>query len=65
MGFNKLHAPEIEVLTEYLSKYGSDSFHFTYIRKREAFIGSNKSIDFLNKFMQRYEKETEQFYELV
>jgi hypothetical protein len=65
MGFNKLHAPEIEVLIEYLSKYGSNDFYFSYIRKREAFIGSNKSIDFLGKFMERYEKETEPFYELV
>lgn len=65
MGFNKLHAPELEVLEEYLSKYGSEDFYFAYIRKREAFIGSVKSIDFLDKFMERYEKETEPFYELV
>ena len=65
MGFNKLYAPELEVLEEYLSKYGSEDFYFAYIRKREAFIGSVKSINFLDKFMERYEKETEPFYELV
>lgn len=65
MGFNKLHAPDVEVLTEYLSKYGSDDFYFAYIRKREAFIGSVKSIDFLDKFMERYEKSKEPFYKLV
>ena len=51
---NKLFVPEISVLIEYSNTHTDTEFYNMYIKKRDAFIGSIESIDFLNDFQENY-----------
>lgn len=61
MSINKVYLPKIEKLTNFLEKNGSERFYFTYIKNREAFIGSNKSMKFINQFIDKYESTSADF----
>lgn len=60
MSINRIYLPEIEVLENYLKENGSHKFYYLYVRKREAFIGSDKSIDFVEQFCKDYFKDDSQ-----
>jgi len=65
MSINKVYLPEAEKLKESLKERGSNSFYMFYVRKRETFIGSNKSIKFIDIFCKKYFKnETTEFNEI-
>lgn len=65
MSINKIYLPEVNVLEDYLSREGSASFNMRYVRKREAFIGSSESIEFINNFYIKYSRnESSEFTEI-
>lgn len=64
MSFNKLFVPEVEYLQEFLKNNGSLKFFNQYVNKRDAFIGPTDSVDFLNKFIERYDKAVIEFFEI-
>ena len=55
MSINKVFLPELNELKEFLRLHGKDKFYQRFIKNREAFIGSSKSIDFINEFMEQHE----------
>lgn len=60
MSINRINLPEIEILKSYLKENGSERFYRSFIRKREAFIGSDASVDFIEKFCKEYFKDDTQ-----
>ena len=60
MSINKIYLPEVKVLKKYLKENGSERFYYTYIRKREAFIGDSNSVDFVDQFCKTYFKDDNQ-----
>lgn len=48
-------------MKEFLAQYGAEQFYFKYIRKREAFIGASNSIEFIDKFIKKYESISTDF----
>lgn len=56
MSINKIYLPEVEKLKEFLKENGSSKFFMRYIRNRDAFIGSNDSMDFIDNFCKKYKK---------
>lgn len=61
MSINKIFLPEVDKLKVYLQTHGSDRFYFTFIRNREAFIGPDNSMKFIDKFIKKYESSSEGF----
>jgi len=57
MSINRINLPEIKVLKSYLKENGSEMFYNSFVRKREAFIGSDKSVDFIDHFCKEYFKD--------
>lgn len=54
MSFNKKILPRKRVLEEYLKEHGSKSFYWRWIKSVDAFIGSNKSVNFIDSFQHKY-----------
>lgn len=64
MSFNKKFLPDSNSLIEHLASGGSTSFYLGYIKKVDAFIGPSVSIDFIDKFMEKYNVEDVEFFEI-
>jgi len=55
MSINKVFLPELKELKEFLHLHGKDKFYQRFIKKREAFIGSSDSMNFIDKFIEQNE----------
>ena len=64
MSFNKLFVPELEYLQESLKNNGSHQFFKQYVNKRDAFIGPSEAVEFLDKYIERYDKAVIEFFEI-
>ena len=65
MSINKIFVPEKKALKEFLKCKGSVSFFIKYVRNTDALIGSSKSIDYIDKFKNKYRNESDSvFFEL-
>jgi hypothetical protein len=65
MSINKVFVPERKALKEFLKDNGSELFYSRYIKKTDALIGSSKSIDYIDKFINKYSNENDSvFFEL-
>lgn len=60
MSINRINLPGVEVLENHLKENGSKSFFNLYVRKRDAFIGSDESINFIEHFCKEYFKDDSQ-----
>lgn len=57
MSINKIYLPEVEKLKEFLKENGSNKFYMRYIKNRDIFIGSTRSMDFTYNFCEKYNKD--------
>lgn len=64
MSFNKLIAPEVEVLKTFLKENGSMRFYWKYCKGIDAIMGDCDGIDFIEKFETKYYENAEEFNEL-
>ena len=65
MSINKVFAPEKKALKEFLKCKGSVSFFRRYVKNADTLIGSSKSIDYIDKFKNKYRNESDSvFFEL-
>lgn len=65
MSINKVFVPEKKVLKQFLKQNGSELFYAKYIKKTDVLIGSSKSIDYIEKFKNKYRNESDSvFFEL-
>ena len=65
MSINKIFVPEKKALKEFLKCKGSVSFFRRYVRNADALIGNSKSIDYIDKFKNKYRNENDSvFFEL-
>lgn len=65
MSINKIFVPERKSLKQFLKDNGSELFYSRYVKKTEALIGSSKSIDYIDKFKNKYRNESDSvFFEL-
>lgn len=62
MSINKIFVPEKKALREFLKKNGSELFYLRYAKKVEALIGSSKSIDYIDKFINKYKSENDSVF---
>jgi hypothetical protein len=61
MSFNKRFLPKKKKLVECLEVCGSDLFYKLWIKNIDSFIGSEKAIKFINKFLKKRNVEIEEF----
>lgn len=64
MSFNKLLVPDLDKLQKFLQEKGSVAFYSRFIRKMDAFIGPSDAVKFLDKFIEKYDKEDIEFFEI-
>lgn len=65
MSINKIFVPERKALKEFLKCKGSISFFRRYVKNTDALIGSSKSINYIDKFKNKYQNESDSvFFEL-
>lgn len=65
MSINKIFVPERKSLKQFLKDNGSELFYSRYVKKTDALIGSSKSIDYIDKFKNKYRNESDSvFFEL-
>ena len=65
MSINKVFVQEKKALKEYLKNNGSKLFYLRYVKNADALIGSSKSIDYIDKFKNKYRNENDSvFFEL-
>ena len=65
MSINKIYLPELKKLEFDLKEIGSSKFFMRYVRNREAFVGSCDSMDFVDNFCKKYNKNgTTEFTEI-
>ena len=65
MSINKIFVPERKALKEFLKCKGSISFFRRYVKNTDALIGSSKSINYIDKFKNKYPNESDSvFFEL-
>ena len=65
MSINKVFVPEIKSLKEFLKQNGSELFYKRYVKNVDALIGSSKSVDYIDKFKNKYRNESDSvFFEL-
>jgi hypothetical protein len=65
MSINKIFVPEKKELKQFLKSNGSELFYSRYVKKADALIGSSKSIDYIDKFINKYSNENDSvFFEL-
>lgn len=57
MGFNKKYLPELDELVDFLHTNGSYAFYNRFVKKVDAFIGPSGSVEFIDKFMEKYNTE--------
>ena len=62
MSINKIFVPEKKALKEFLKCKGSTSFFRRYVKNADALIGSSKSIDYIDKFKNKYRNENESVF---
>jgi hypothetical protein len=66
MSINKIYLPDVEKLGLFLKEMGSTRFFIRYVRNKEAFIGPNSSMNFIDNFCKKYEQDrTTEFTELT
>jgi hypothetical protein len=54
MSINKLFVPDRKSLKEFLKQNGSKLFYSRYSKNVDVLIGSSKSIDYIDKFINKY-----------
>lgn len=65
MSINKIFVPERKSLKQFLKDNGSELFYKRYVKNVDALIGSSKSIDYIDKFKNKYRNESDSvFFEL-
>ena len=65
MSINKIFVPERKARKEFLKCKGSISFFRRYVKNTDALIGSSKSINYIDKFKNKYQNESDSvFFEL-
>ena len=65
MSINKVFVPEKKALEEFLKYNGSELFYSRYVKKTDTLIGGSKSIDYIDKFKNKYKNESDTvFFEL-
>ena len=47
-----------------LLENGSDNFYWKYVKSTDAYIGSEESIEFIDKFMKKYYENNKEFHTL-
>ena len=62
MSINKVFLPERKSLKEFLKQNGSQSFYKRYAKNVDALIGSSKSIDYIDKFINKYRNENDSVF---
>jgi hypothetical protein len=65
MSINKIFVPERKSLKQFLKDNGSELFYKRYVKNVDALIGSSKSVDYIDKFKNKYRNESDSvFFEL-
>jgi len=65
MSINKVFVPEKKALEEFLKNNGSRLFYSRYVKKTDVLIGGSKSMDYIDKFKNKYRNESDSvFFEL-
>ena len=65
MSINKIFVTERKLLKQFLKDNGSELFYYRYVKKTDVLIGSSKSIDYIDKFKNKYRNESDSvFFEL-
>lgn len=67
MSINRVLVPDIDVLTDFLKRNGSNLFFKKYVNKIDTLIGEEDSVDFIENFESKYYKKSmsdEIFYKL-
>ena len=58
MSINKVFVPKKKVLKQFLKQNGSELFYAKYIKCTDTLIGSSKSIDYIEKFKNKYRNDS-------
>jgi hypothetical protein len=64
MSFNKKYLPTKEELITILLECGSDDFYRGYVKTVDAYIGSVESMEFMDKFVDKWISADKEFNEL-
>jgi hypothetical protein len=62
MSINKVFVPERKSLKEFLKQNGSELFYSRYAKNIDVLIGSSKSIDYIDKFINKYRNENDSVF---
>jgi len=63
MGFNKWHVPDDpQELRDRVKEIGSNEFYRIYIKKTDSFIGSSKTMRYLEQFAKQYHETDQEFH---
>jgi len=62
MSINKVFVPERKALKHFLEQNGSELFYKRYVKNADALIGSSKSIDYIDKFINKYRNENDSVF---
>lgn len=62
MSINKIFVPEKEALKEFLKQSGSERFYLKYIKNADVLIGNSNSINYINKFKNKYRNESDSVF---
>jgi hypothetical protein len=65
MSINNIFVPGKKELKQFLKNNGSELFYLRYVKNVDALIGSSKSVDYIDKFKNKYQNESDSvFFEL-
>jgi predicted neutral ceramidase superfamily lipid hydrolase len=64
MSFNKKYLPTKEELITILLERGSDDFYRGYVKTVDAYIGSVESMEFMDKFVDKWTSTKKEFHSI-